>query len=163
MSYKKYIAMAGLIIAVATVSEARPATMSVQVQKGQLRATPAFLGRIEANLQYGDLVTVLETEKGWVHVETSGGAKGWIHESALTRKKIELKSGQADVETKASSEELALAGKGFNSDVEAEFKTKNADMDFTWIDRMLEFSVSAEEMVAFLREGGVEPAKGGAE
>jgi hypothetical protein len=45
-----------------------------------------------------------------------------MHSSALTKKKLKLAAGEADAATTVSSEEQALAGKGFNSDVEAKFK-----------------------------------------
>jgi hypothetical protein len=41
---------------------------------------------------------------------------GWLHQSALTKKTISMKAGGQDVATAASGDELALAGKGFNSD-----------------------------------------------
>lgn len=137
------------------------ATMSVQVRNGQLRATPSFLGQVVAPLNYGDQVNVLEQQGPWTKVSGPTGKTGWIHNSALTPKKIVLKSGEGNVETGASGGELALATKGFNSDVEAEFKKENKDVDFTWVDRMGEFKVTPQEMQAFLKEGGVKPSEGG--
>jgi hypothetical protein len=87
---------------------------------------------------------------------------GWVHKSALTRKRIKLQAGRQDVQVAASSDELALAGKGFNSDVEAEFKTKHRDVDFTWIDRMGEIVISEQEIQAFIKQGELQPAEGGA-
>jgi hypothetical protein len=66
------------------------------------------------------------------------------------------------VETGASGEELAVAGKGFNADVEKEFKVDHADIDFTWVDTMEQMKVSPQELMSFLTEGGVQPQMGGA-
>ena len=45
---------------------------------------------------------------------------GWIHQSALTSKQIVMNSGAA-VSSSANSQEIALAGKGFNEDVERQY------------------------------------------
>ena len=128
--------------------------MSVQVNKAVVRVTPSFLGGIVTQLSYGDRVYVLEEKESWTRVGLSWNAvKGWIHSSALTPKKIVLKAGTEDVEVAASSEEIALAGKGFNQQVESEFEAKNSNLDFTWIDKMEKFVVSQRQMKQFLREG----------
>lgn len=148
-----------LLIAVVTASAGE--MMSVQVKNGQVRASPTFLGKIVATLAYGDRVETVGEQGEWMKVKTSKGQTGWIHSSALTEKKIVLASGSKDVQTAASGEELALAGKGFNSDVEAEFKAKNKDVDFTWVDRMEKIVILPTEMETFLKAGEVKPAAGG--
>ncbi len=155
--------VAGFLAGAATVFGAASAAMSVQVKNGQIRATPSFLGKVMASLSYGDRVQVLETRNDWMNVTGPGGQSGWVHSSALTRKRIVMSSGSQDVQTGASGDELALASKGFNSDVEADFKSKNKEIDFTWVDRMETYKVSPEEMRQFLKEGGVQPLEGGAQ
>jgi len=135
--------------------------MSIQVKKGELRLAPSFLGKIVARLYYGDRVYVLEEKGSWRKVGLSAGAaEGWIHASALTPKTIVLRAGAKDVETAASSDELALAGKGFNQQVESEFKAKNPNLDFAWIDKMETYVVSEEEMKQFLEKGRLSPEGG---
>ncbi len=148
--------MAGISVAEAAV----PSTMSVQVKTGQLRATPSFLGKVTADLAYGDQVTILKQQGEWMQAQTKSGQTGWVHQSALSAKKIVMSSGSQQAQTAASGEELALAGKGFNSDVEAQFKSQNKDIDFTWIDRMAKIKVDPQECVEFLKEGGITPAGG---
>ena len=154
--------VAGFLAGAATAFGDASAAMSVQVKNGQIRATPSFLGKVVAPLSYGDRVQVLETRNDWMNVTGPGGQSGWVHSSALTKKKIVMSSGSQDVQTGASGDELALASKGFNSDVEADFKSKNKDIDFTWVDRMEKYKVSPQEMRQFLKEGGVQPSEGGA-
>lgn len=150
------------LVAVGTSAlAAAPSEMSVQVKNGQLRASPSFLGKVIDPVAYGDRVTVVQQQGDWIKIGAPGGKTGWIHQSALTPKRIVVKAGSGDVQTGASGSELALAGKGFNSDVEAEFKANNQDVDFTWVDKMEKMKVSAEESAAFLKQGGVSPAKGG--
>jgi len=133
-------------------------TMSVQVKEAQLRATPSFLGKIVARASYGERVNVAEDRGTWKRVLLPGGkAQGWVHASALTTKRIVLRAGQTDVRTSATQGEIALAGKGFNEQVEAAFQ-REKKLDYTWIDRMETFRVTPEEMRAFLTAGHVTPA-----
>lgn len=139
-------------------------TMSVQVKTGQLRATPSFMGKIIANLNYGDQVDVRGEQSGWIKAALKGksqeGPEGWIHSSALTTKRIILQAGAEDVEKAATSDELALAGKGFNEQVEGEFRAKNKDIDFAWIDKMEQQSVSPAQVQAFIQQGELRPEGG---
>lgn len=150
-----------LHLLVGTAWAAAPQQMSVQVRNGQVRANPSFLGTIVAPVAYGDSVRVLAEQAGWMKVSTPGGKEGWIHGSALTTKRIVLQAGAKDVQA-ASGDELALAGKGFNSEVEAEFKAANKDIDFTWVDRMETWKVDPKEVQRFLKDGNVTPGEGGA-
>ncbi len=149
-------------LAWASAFAAAPASMSVQVKNGQLRSTASFLGAVVGPLGYGDRVSVVEQQGDWMKVTSPAGKTGWIHSSALTKKNIQMKAGSQNAQTAASGDELALAGKGFNSDVEADFKAKNKNVDFAWVDRMEKFKVEPAAMQAFLKEGGVKPSEGGA-
>ena len=136
-------------------------TLSVQVKEGELRATPSFLGQIVARVAYGDRVTVIEDRGTWKKVSLRGGKQGWMHTSALTTKRIALKAGQTDVRTGASQNEVALAGKGFNEQVESSFRKENKNLDYTWINRMETFKVSPDQMRNFLNQGNVVPPSEG--
>ena len=127
--------------------------MSVQVRDGQLRNRASFLGTVTATVAYGDRVTVNQSQAGWCEVATASGLTGWIHESALTPKRVELSAGTSDAKTGASGSEVALAGKGFSKEVEAEYKKQNKDIDYTWVDWMGKQKVSGEQLVQFLKQG----------
>jgi SH3-like domain-containing protein len=151
---KRLSLIAALLLAVEPAGAAAPAEMSVQVRNGQLRATPSYLGKPVGAAPYGERVAVVTAQGDWLQVQGAAGT-GWLHKSALTEKRVVLKAGAGNVGSAASGEELALAGKGFNSDVEADFKKKNAAIDFGPIDRMEKIKVSGAEAQAFLAEGGV--------
>ena len=136
--------------------------LSVQVREGQLRSTPSFLGKIVAKPSYGERVTLLQDQGDWKKVAIQGGVQGWMHASSLTTKKIILKAGTANVQTSATGGEIALAGKGFSEEVEKQYKNLNRNLDYAWINRMERFQVSPEEMQAFLKQGELVPAEGGA-
>ncbi len=133
--------------------------LSVQVKQGQLRSTPSFLGSVTATLAYGDKVQLIEDKGAWKMVAFRK-VKGWMHMSALTTNTIALQAGKTDVKTGATSSELALAGKGFNAKVEAEFKSKNKHIDYTWVDRMEAFAIKPGQEQAFLKQGQVHLPEG---
>ena len=143
--------LAGCMALAATAAWAAK-EMSVQVRDGQLRNRASFLGTVVGTVAYGDRVTVNQTQAGWCEVSIAGKT-GWIHESALTPKKVVLASGTADARAGASGEEVALAGKGFSKEVEAEYKKQNKNVDYTWVDWMGRQTVPSEQLVEFLKQG----------
>ena len=135
--------------------------MNIQVKKGEIRSTPSFLGTIVARVSYGDRVYVQEKRGSWFRIGLPGKSRqGWIHTSVLTSKKIVIKSGATDVRTSASSDELALAGKGFSEQVENEFRGKNPNISYAYIDRMEKVVVSQKQIKQFLEEGELSPQGG---
>jgi uncharacterized protein YgiM (DUF1202 family) len=135
-------------------------TMSVQIQDGKLRSDPNFLGKITTSVAYGDMVTIVRQQESWYLVTTRSGQTGWIHSSALTEKAIVLKAGDANVDKTASQREIALAGKGFNADVEKEYKSRNPQLNFEWVDRMERYVVSDENIRQFVLDGKLTPEGG---
>jgi SH3-like domain-containing protein len=141
-----------LIVFSGTVAFA--ASMSVQVQKSKVRATPSQLGSAVVTVEYGDVVQAGAAQNSWYPVTTADGKKGWLHESVLSNKPIAMRAGTADTAVGVSSDEVALAGKGFNEQVEAKLKA-DGTLDFTWVDRMAEFNVDPEQIVTFRRQGNL--------
>jgi hypothetical protein len=133
--------------------------MSVTVKETQVRDAPSYLGKVLGVLSYGARVTVLaqpaDAPKGWLKVAGPGGKpQGWVNASALTQKEIALKAGDAAVSQTASSGDVALAGKGFNSDVEAQYK-KDKKLDYAWVDAMESYAVEPQRVSLFLSQGGL--------
>ncbi len=137
-------------------------SMSVQVKRAPVRSAPSFFsGKIIKNIPYGDRVAVLSQKGKWLKV-AARGVTGWMHASALTKKKIIKRAGARDVSKYARSDEVALAGKGFNKQVESRFMAKNPKISFRWVNRMESFHVSPPEMLRFLKQGKLS-CKGGAQ
>jgi len=151
------LAAAGIAAAVAAAE-----TLNVQVREAPLRASASMLAPPVATAKYGDAVTVEQRTAGWARVKTAAGASGWVHESALTKKRIQLQAGEQTVAGGASVQEVALAGKGFSEEVEKEYRKENKTADYAWVDRLEKMAVSPDRIAAFLREGGV-AAPGGAQ
>ena len=149
--------MTGLIAAVLLMALAALAAqqLSVQVRESRLRDKPSYLGAATVAVAYGDRVDVLEERGPWRRVRTAAGESGWLHESALTERKLTAASGDRDAQAAADQSELALAGKGFSPEVEEAFRKKNADLDFAWVDSMATWKVTPEQAAAFLAAGRV--------
>lgn len=135
------------------------ANQSVQVRESQLRKSPSFLGKIVATVHYGDRLSVLEDKDSWIKVSVDG-TQGWLHSSATTTKKIVLNPNASDLSRAAGSDEIALAGKGFNKQVEEKFRQQNKNVNFDLVDKMESGTVSQEEIEAFLKDGKLHPAGG---
>ncbi len=143
----------GLLVAAAAISFGQARQMSVTVREAQARATPSALGTIVGVLPYGARVTVVAQQGAWMRVALPAGGQGWLHSSALTTKQVVLQAG-GSVQQTASSSEVALAGKGFNKELEDQYRAEKK-IDYSWVDRMEQFQVSTQQAAAFLREGGL--------
>ena len=148
-----------VVFIIMSASAAWAAEMTVQVRETTVRAEPKVFGKPLVKLAYGDMVTVLSTSSGWAKISLAKGA-GWVSLSALTGKPVDLKAGVKDVSQSASSEEVALATKGFTQEVEEEYKAEK-QVDYTWVDTMCAYAVTLDQVSAFAVAGGVMGLAGG--
>ncbi|MGE4299175.1 MAG: SH3 domain-containing protein [Desulfovibrionaceae bacterium] len=137
-------------------------TTAVQVQESPVRGKPSFLGPVLYTVAYGQPVRVLEQKGAWVRVEAAGKGAGWTHASALAAARTGLRAGERGVATGASGNELALAGKGFNAQVEAGYRSQHGDADYARVTAMEQTRYSEEAMRRFLRDGLLFPPPEGA-
>ena len=149
---RRSLAIALLLAIAAASAYSQTKTMAVTVREAPVRATPTFLGKIVADLTYGTQVDVIETQGAWVKVTVPNGkGSGWMHTSELTEQKVALKAG-SNVQQGASGSEVALAGKGFNKQVEQQYASEK-HLDYSIVDRMEKISYSPERLVQFLEAG----------
>ena len=144
-----------VVLLVMAAGAALAAPMSVQVRNCRVRATPSQLGATVATVDYGAVVQAGPLQNGWYPVTTPDGKTGWLHESALSRKPVAMRAGTGDAATGVSSDEVALAGKGFNEQVEAKLR-REGKLDYTWVDRMSAFLVAAEQIAQFRAQGNLQ-------
>ncbi len=139
--------------------ERMSATQSVQVRESKLRKSPSFLGKIVTTVHYGDKLSVLEEKGAWLKASWKG-SEGWLHSSATTTKDIIVKPNAGDISRAADSDEIALAGKGFNKQVEEQFRQQNKAVNFDMVDKMERSTVSQTEIEEFLKKGELHPVGG---
>jgi hypothetical protein len=160
MKLGRILFVTGFVTLLGTTVWSDSGLMSVQVREGRLRSTPSFLGAIVGPVAYGDRVRNIGQRGEWLDVKSSNNLTGWIHQSALTSKTVVLSSGTA-VSSSANSQEVALAGKGFNEDVERQYRSDNSRISYAWVDHMQGYKVTRDQMIAFLDQGKVKPSQGG--
>jgi uncharacterized protein YgiM (DUF1202 family) len=136
-------------------------TLTVKVRSTSLRSAPKFYAASVQALQAGDKVEKISTQDGWIQVRTSGGAVGWVHSSAVAVPKFDLMASNQGPKTQASADEIALAGKGFNKQVEENYRAKHGELSFVWVDKMLKIEISAAMVEAFLKAGRLAGFGGG--
>lgn len=151
-----------LLLPVSTVQAQK--MMIVQVKQAQIRSTPSFLGKVMARPVYGEKVTVLSEKKGWVKVKrnTAVTIEGWMHGSALSPVKLILRSGDQSKTGQVSSQEVALAGKGFNQKIEGGYALDHQNLNYGWVDKMEKISPGMEELEKFVINGSLSLENGGA-
>ncbi len=126
-------------------------TVSISVRSAQLRESPSHLGQVKADLEYTEQVEVLEVRGGFYRVSSSAG-EGWLHKSAISEKEIVLAEDSEDAKRAANNDEVALAGRGFNEEVEEQYKREEG-LEFEGVDRMESREYSEEELRAFIQDG----------
>ncbi len=125
----------------------------ISIKETQVRNKPSFLGKVLYKLKYGDYVEIVSERSGWVLIMSSNNFdEGWLHSSAITTDNLTLNTGAENLDSGASESEVALAGKGFNKEVEESYISQN-NMDYSWIDIMEELTISDDELIMFVTEG----------
>lgn len=155
------VAVALLFAATALFAIATGDSLAVSVREGEVRSAPGFLSRIDGRVAYGESVTVQEVRGDWVRVTVAAdGSEGWMHTTSVLPPGEMNLTGSTSGDTGTSSREIALAGRGFNEQVEQEYKDQS-ELDFGRVDEMEELLVDPAELGDFLGEIGARIDEGG--
>ena len=134
------------------------AALSAQISKGgtawvssrtaALKASTWFFAGTRGTLEMGAQVTVLQVNGNWAEVRSAGNSSlsGWTNTSNLSSRQI-VSSGSG-----ASASEIALAGKGFNQEIENSYKS-DGKSNYDDVDRTEAITVSQEDLYKFVVEG----------
>ena len=123
--------------------------VTVMVKESRLRATPVSYGKPVGTVLYGQKLEVQETRDDWYRV-TVAGTTGWLHRSAVTSRKVDVGKTASVGTSKVSNDEVTLAGKGFNPQVEAEYKKRHPGSNFAAVDAMEKLKISEDEVRRFV-------------
>jgi len=123
-------------------------TVWISSKSADLKASTGFFANTTGSLRMGDKVTVLQINGNWAEVRSVANASqsGWTAVSNLSSRQI-VSSG-----TGASASEVALAGKGFNQEVENSYKA-NGNLDYTDVDKTEAIKVSRDDLYKFVTDG----------
>ena len=135
-----------------SAAAATAATVTVLVQETALRKRAQSYAPSIGTARLGQKFETLGLESGFYKT-----GSGYLHSSAVTAKKVHL--GSADsVGGSASADEITLAGKGFNAQVEKSYGDKNSSaVNFSAVNAMERRSVAESPLFEFLRAGGLLP------
>ncbi len=131
----------------------------IQVKSADIRSTPSFLGKILFKLAYTKKVTLIKTKDSWMNISYNSKT-GWVHQSALSVRAIYLDPKAAQAKAQVSDDEITLAGKGFNKEVEKKYRTKHGSKGFAAVDKAETIKMTAAGLSKFLQEGKLNPAGG---
>jgi hypothetical protein len=142
-------------ILVAGVAFAATESVTVIVKKASIRRDRQFYAPTLTEAHLGESFGVQAREKGWVKVGTKSGS-GWLHESAVTAKKLAASS-RAPAGGAADDRDIAAASKGFNPQVESRYRQKNPSAKYAAVDRMEKLEASDSAVASFVRDGNLQP------
>jgi hypothetical protein len=145
-----------VLAALAATAYAASTRLTVTVEEAKIRRTKMFYAPAVATAHHGDTLEAGEHADGWYAV-TFDGSAGFIHESAVSTKAGKAKAGKWTGSSEATAEEVTLAGKGFNEDVEKAYRKANKDLDFGLVDKMEKRQVSDKDMLSFMTAGKTLP------
>jgi hypothetical protein len=135
-------------------SVAAAATVKVITQEAMIRKDKRFFAPALVRAPFGAALQESGREGDWFRVSYQG-KEGWIHKSAVQEQKFQLSSlagGQAE---EASQDEVALAGKGFNPQVESQYKKDNSQLAaaYAQVDRVEAMTVPQPTLNQFIASG----------
>lgn len=136
--------------------DANAGTMNIQVREVIVRATPNYLGAQAGTLNYGNSVKVVGDEGNWYKIDKPAG---FIPKSAVTKHKVAANPDEKFAGKGQKHDEVALAGKGFNPQVEAQYKKDNASIAAAYasVDQVENFSATEAELKEFQAAGKLTP------
>lgn len=125
----------------------------------RLLSKPAAFSKSLGSLKKGDTVMAEKAKNGYFKVKVSSGElsqiSGYLSSRALQASKPKI-GVLASKGRDASAEEVAAATKGFNKQVEAEYKKKNAKLDYDLVTTLEERTAveNPKESLEGFRENG---------
>lgn len=146
------ITMVFLFVATAVLAE----TVTVITKENAIREYSKFFSPVKAYVKYNDRLEVLSTDGDWYKVKF-GPSIGYIHKTAVEKRTASSSSPGlfSRKGSRVSESEAALAGKGFNPQVEASYKSKHPEMKFYLVDNIERFIVPDREVTVFIANGGL--------
>jgi hypothetical protein len=134
-------------------------TLKVTVKSTKLRKSPKFYAPTVTTLEFGDAIQKLSEQGAWIQGQTAAGLQGWVHSAAVEKPSFSLTARRTSG-TGTTADEVALAGKGFNEQVENEYR-KTTDLDYAWVDRMSQIKIDEADMEQFMKDGKLGEFGGG--
>jgi uncharacterized protein YgiM (DUF1202 family) len=147
-----------LCLALPSLLSAEAVKRYVTLDGTRLLSKPAAFSKSLGSLKKGDAVMAEKAANGYYKVKVQSGSHaqdtGYLSGRALQENKPRI--GVVAKSQDASAEEVAAATKGFNKQVEAEYKKKNAKLDYDQVTKLEQRTAveNPKESLADFRESG---------
>lgn len=129
---------------------------SVITKENAIREYCKFFAPIKSSVRYNDVLDILSPQGDWFKVKYRS-VEGCIHKTAVQQRTVSFTG--APVSGKGagsiSEGETSLAGKGFNPQVEASYKTKHPEMKYYLVDGIEKYEVPDKDIAQFVTGGGL--------
>jgi len=139
-----------LVSGIAAAQVSRGGTLYVAVKTVDLKSGTGFFASNRGKLNYGDRVTVIQVSGKFVEVRSAANSSltGWTATSNLSARQV-----VAGTSSTATAREVALAGKGFNQEVEQSYKNQQRNLNYADVDRVEAITIREADLRRFLEEG----------
>jgi hypothetical protein len=157
----RYLLALGLALVVLMPAAGWGEVLKVSQPNQSLYPDPDFGSPPVAPVPVGAEVNVERQAGDWYKVEYQGKT-GWLNRQAFpaapTASKFSLGGLLTGTPVKqTSSDEVALAGKGFTPEVENGYRAKHPEMNFAQVDKVETFKVDPATLQTFIKEGDLKP------
>jgi len=122
----------------------------VAVESLEVKSSTWFFASAVGSLRLGDEVTLVRESGRWSEIR-AGGIAGWVVSASLSPRR------PVRALAPVTPGEVALAGKGFGQEVEAQYRLTGPD--YSLVDEMEAFAISMEELLRFILEGRLSGAE----
>lgn len=128
-------------------------SVQVKVKDNAIRNACRFYAPVKIKVRSGDQLTVNSRNGDW-YLVSFRGVSGCIHRGAVESRTFTV-SGAGGRQGGTSSDEISLAGKGFNPQVEKSYRTGNPSLNFAAVDSLEKMTLDGEQLRGFIERGGL--------
>ena len=128
-------------------------TIKVTTRENAVRGDCRFFAPVKLKVSLGDQLTVKGRKGDW-YLVSAKGVSGCIHKSAVESRSF-ASAGRGAAAGRASADEVSLAGKGFNPQVEDGYRTSGKALNYAAVDEIVKYSVSEQNLESFVLKGGL--------
>jgi len=139
-----------IITGIASAQARAGGTLFVSVRDLDLKADTGYFSNVRGKLNYGDRVTVVQVQGRFVEVRSAANSSltGWTASSNFSTRQV-----VAGTSSTATAREVALAGKGFNQEVEQTYRSQQQSLNYADVDRVEAITINQTAFRRFLEEG----------
>ena len=125
---------------------------TIQVREVAVKSSPNYMSSTVGKLTFGTKVDISSTEGNWYRIDNPAG---YIPKNVVGTSKASVDASKRYAASGVSHDETALAGKGFNPQVESQYKKSSASLAaaYTQVDKVERMKVSNAALSQFIASG----------